>query len=113
MTGTRAEVTSGAAAFESAASRAPRAQTATEARDARPQGGPRAGVAPAPEKPIEPAEFPLRNLSIRMDPDTHRVVVEVLDAQTGEVIRRIPPEELSQLDRDLGTRSGRIVEREA
>lgn len=41
-------------------------------------------------KVLEPAT---RQLAIRKDPEIDRVVVQVLDAKTGEVVRQIPSEE--------------------
>lgn len=38
-------------------------------------------------------EFPMQQLSIRKDPEIDRVVVQVLDAATGAVVRQIPSEE--------------------
>ena len=35
----------------------------------------------------------IRQLAIRKDPEIDRVVVQVLDAKTGEVVRQIPSEE--------------------
>lgn len=39
---------------------------------------------------LEPS---IRQLAIRKDPEIDRVVVQVLDAKTGEVVRQIPSEE--------------------
>ena len=38
-------------------------------------------------------EPPIRQLAIRKDPEIDRVVVQVIDAKTGEVVRQIPSEE--------------------
>jgi len=40
-------------------------------------------------------------LRFRVDTDVNRVVVQVLDAQSGEVVRQIPREEALQLARDV------------
>ena len=39
---------------------------------------------------IESLEGKDREISIAMNPDTHQVVVEVTDARTGELIRKLP-----------------------
>lgn len=112
MTGAPGQVTARPAPLEGAAAARERKPAATPAEE-------RAPAVEAPENgPLSraagsPAEFPLRELSIRMDPESKRVVVKVLDAKTGEVVRQIPPEELARLDRELGPRPGRLVEREA
>jgi len=51
------------------------------------------------------AEFPLQQLAIRKDPEIDRVVVQVLDSTTGEVVRQIPSEEwVSHLKRLRGAK---------
>lgn len=51
------------------------------------------------------AEFPLQQLAIRKDPEIDRVVVQVLDSATGEVVRQIPSEEwVSHLKRLRGAK---------
>ena len=47
-----------------------------------------------------------RELEFRVDKDTGRTVVTVLDAETREVIRQIPREEVLALAKHLGTRKG-------
>ena len=111
MTGTRLDAKAGSTSAEHFPSRERGEPGKAEVR---PEPRARASADRAPAQAgSEAAEFPLRNLSIRMDPETHRVVATVIDAKTGEVIRQIPPEELARLDRDLGPRPGRLVEREA
>jgi flagellar protein FlaG len=51
------------------------------------------------------AEFTVQQLAIRKDPEIDRVVVQVLDAATGEVVRQIPSEEwVSHLRRLRGAK---------
>lgn len=47
---------------------------------------------PSTEEPSVP-EPAIRQLAIRKDPEIDRVVVQVLDGKTGEVVRQIPSEE--------------------
>ncbi len=42
------------------------------------------------------------NLRFEVDDDTSRVVVQVVDAKTGEVVRQIPTEEAMHMSRELG-----------
>ena len=79
--------------------------------------GARDGSAPAPEKPSQPAapehddapkepppvhraitlpEFAQYELSFRLDEERGRVVVQVIDAKTGTIVRTVPPEELGR-----------------
>jgi len=68
----------------------------------------------APQK--EPAPdaapgFPLQELSIRKDPEIDRVVVQVLDAKTHEVVRQIPSEEWVRVLKRLRGAKGLFVDR--
>jgi hypothetical protein len=47
----------------------------------------------AASRAVAVPEFPLQELSIRRDTEIDRVVVQVRDSQTGEVVRQIPSEE--------------------
>ncbi|MFN3919229.1 MAG: flagellar protein FlaG [Methylohalobius sp.] len=42
-----------------------------------------------------------RNLEFSVDRDTQRVVVKVIDAETGEVVRQIPPDAVLELAKFL------------
>lgn len=46
-------------------------------------------------------EFAGRELSIRREPELNQVVVQVLDAETKEVVRQIPPDEVLSVLRQL------------
>lgn len=46
-------------------------------------------------------EFPGRELSIRREPDLNEVIVQVLDSETKEVVRQIPPDEVLSVLRQL------------
>jgi flagellar protein FlaG len=41
------------------------------------------------------------NLKIEIDPDLHQVVVKIMNAQTGEVIRQIPAQEMLDIAKRL------------
>ncbi|MBY0279746.1 flagellar protein FlaG [Candidatus Binatia bacterium] len=48
---------------------------------------------PAEDAVQQATEPSIRQLAIRKDPEIDRVVVQVIDAQSGEVVRQIPSEE--------------------
>lgn len=54
-----------------------------------------------------------QNLQFSIDDDTGRTVVKVIDAQTKEVIRQIPSEELMAITRALSRLQGLLLDREA
>lgn len=53
------------------------------------------------------------NLRFSVDRDTGRTVVKVTDANTQEVIRQIPAEEVLQLAKELDRMQGLLFDREA
>lgn len=57
------------------------------------------------------AEFPRQELAIRKDDEINRVVVQVLDSETGEVVRQIPSEEWVRHLRRLRGAKGLFVDR--
>lgn len=64
----------------------------------------------APEAPAP--EMSLRKLALEMDPQTRRIVAQVIDAETGEVVRRIPPEEWGRIQEGQAPGRGVLVDRE-
>lgn len=48
-------------------------------------------------------------LKIRVDDETERVVVKVVEQESGEVIRQIPPEELLRLEEYLSSPKGLLL----
>lgn len=48
-------------------------------------------------------------LKIEIDPDLHRVIVKVMDGQSGEIVRQIPPEELLKIARQLSEAKGVLI----
>ena len=53
------------------------------------------------------------NLTFSIDPDTQHVVVKVIDTETGEVIRQVPPKVAlgiaAQIDQELANRKGLLL----
>lgn len=49
-------------------------------------------------------------LRIRVDNETERVVVKVVEQESGEVIRQIPPEELLELEKYLSSPKGLLLQ---
>jgi len=64
------------------------------------------------DAPSPAPEFRLQQLAIRKHPDMNRVIVQVIDAETGEVVRQIPPEEWVQVLERLQSAKGVLVDRE-
>ena len=52
-------------------------------------------------------------LKINVDDETQRVVVKVIDKDSGKVIRQIPPEELLDLEKYLSGSKGVLLEKQA
>ncbi|GAB6068696.1 flagellar protein FlaG [Methylothermus subterraneus] len=48
-----------------------------------------------------------RNLEFSVDKDTRQIVVKVIDAETGEVVRQIPPDAVLELAKFLREREGK------
>lgn len=53
-----------------------------------------------------------RELSMRVSPETNRVVIQVIDSETKAVVRQIPPEEALDLLRLLPKQRAVFVDRE-
>ncbi len=53
------------------------------------------------------------SLSFSLDDSTGKTIVKVSDAQTGEVIRQIPSEEMLELARSLDKLQGMLLRQEA
>jgi flagellar protein FlaG len=52
-------------------------------------------------------------LEIEIDPDLHRVVVKILNGESGEIIRQIPAQELLDLAKHLDGPKGILVRERA
>ncbi|UVT14538.1 MAG: flagellar protein FlaG [Nitrospira sp.] len=52
-------------------------------------------------------------LKIKVDEETERVVVKVVEQKSGEVIRQIPPEELLELEKYLTGPKGLLLREQA
>ncbi len=50
------------------------------------------------------------HLKIRVDNETEQVVVKVVEPESGEVIRQIPPEELLELEKYLSSPKGLLLQ---
>jgi flagellar protein FlaG len=49
------------------------------------------------------------SLKIEIDPDTDRIIVKVLDDQSGEIIRQIPSQEMVEIAKRLDTMQGIFI----
>ncbi|MBI3806641.1 MAG: flagellar protein FlaG [Nitrospirae bacterium] len=52
-------------------------------------------------------------LEIEIDPDLHKVVVKILNGESGEIIRQIPAQELLDLAKNLEEPKGLLVRERA
>jgi len=52
-------------------------------------------------------------LKIEIDDETERVIVKIVEEESGQVIRQIPPEELLELERYLSGSKGVLLEKQA
>ena len=52
-------------------------------------------------------------LEIEIDPDLHKVVVKILNGESGEIIRQIPSQELLDLAKSLDEPKGLLVSERA
>lgn len=52
-------------------------------------------------------------LKIEVDDETKRVIVKVIEHQSGEVIRQIPPKELLELEKYLSSPKGILLREQA
>ena len=52
-------------------------------------------------------------LQMDVDPDLHRVIVKIVDGQSGQLIRQIPAEDAVNLAKDLQSWNGLLVEKHA
>jgi len=50
------------------------------------------------------------HLQIEIDPDLQRVVVKILNGESGGVIRQIPPQEVIELAKNLSNHKGLLFE---
>ena len=73
----------------------------------------RAMVDQAAAKIGEVLELADPRLKIRVDDETERVVVKVVEQESGEVIRQIPPEELLELEKYLSSPRGLLLHERA
>lgn len=60
----------------------------------------------------EPVEAP-NEIRLRVERDVDRVVAEVVDRETGEVVHEIPPEDMIAAAKTLEAMLGRVLDREA
>jgi flagellar protein FlaG len=68
---------------------------------------------PAADVVAPPPAAPRRGLSISVDQETGKTIVQVLDLETGDVIRQVPGEEQMALARALGSLDGHRLDTQA
>ena len=69
----------------------------------------------APEEPKSPpvSSFRPYSLSFRFEKELNRVVVKVIDPETGELVREVPSEAVIEALKQLRETAGRLVDEEA
>ena len=70
---------------------------------------------PPAEKPAPvpvPSNFKPYSLSFRFEKELNRVVVKVIDPETGELVREIPPESVIEALKQLRQAPGSLVDEE-
>jgi flagellar protein FlaG len=85
-----------------------------------------AAVVPGPVKPMaraqlertvadlnEAAQSHRRSLRFSVDEDSGRTVIRVVDPETDEVVRQIPPEEVLNVARRMGDSAGALLRAKA
>ncbi|MBI5682831.1 MAG: flagellar protein FlaG [Deltaproteobacteria bacterium] len=54
-----------------------------------------------------------REVKMAVDGDTNRIMVKIIDAKTGDVVREIPPEEILNISKKLTSIQGILFDKEA
>ncbi len=54
-----------------------------------------------------------QNVQFAVDPNSKRVVIQVIDQQTNKVIRQVPSEEIIQMSLTLGQKLGQVINQQA
>src|SRR5215212_8841026 len=70
-------------------------------------------AAPAEPKPPPVSSFRPYALSFRYEKELNRVVVKVIDPETGELVREVPPESVIETLKQLRATAGHLVDEEA
>ena len=67
-------------------------------------------AAPAVEKPKAPAPAPSPNMRIHVDQDTGKTVVELVNPESGQVLRQMPSDEALEVAKAIGRFQGMFVD---
>ena len=70
-------------------------------------------VPPPAERRIQLPEFAGHDLSFRHDEELNRIIVQVVDSETREVVRTIPPEEVVNTLKNIRRAQGALLDEEA
>jgi flagellar protein FlaG len=98
----------GARAPQATARRAQGQREADAAAEARAQ----AEAAPV-ERRVRLPEITPHDIAFRHDAELNRIIVEVVDPETGAVVRSIPPEEIVRMFKIIRRAQGRLLDEEA
>lgn len=103
----------GSRPLEAAHDAATRHQPRTTGERVKPEETSRA--TPPPDEPAKPepaAGYKPYSLSFRFEKELNRVVVKVIDPETGEALREIPPESVIEVLKQLRKAPGSVVDEE-
>jgi len=95
-----------------------RSAPATAARDGQVQAAPALATLPAAttdaiKELSEALQSTSISLQFKIDEDSHKVITNVVDRDTGELIRQIPSEEMMRVARAMNKLQGLLVEQTA
>ncbi|MEE8584954.1 MAG: flagellar protein FlaG [Acidobacteriota bacterium] len=76
----------------------PRSEEPSDRLTTRPENAPRLDSQAAAKVSVPPN----RAVTFRLDRQSERFIIEVVDRSTGEVVRQIPPEKLLELAQEMG-----------
>jgi len=66
----------------------------------------------AMEKIVHTAKYFNRRIHLEVEEDLNMMIVKVIDSETDEVIRQIPPEELVELSKNARDLKGLLIDKE-
>jgi len=69
-------------------------------------------ISEAMERVASTAKLFNRKIQLRVDEESNMVIVKIIDKETNEVIRQVPPEELVKLSRNARDLKGLLIDKE-
>ena len=69
-------------------------------------------ISEAIERVAGTAQLFNRKIHLEVENDTHEVIVKIVDSETKEVIRQLPPEEMVKLSKNAKDLKGLLIDKE-